>query len=153
MAFVWKPAIWDGSALFQLPRPIEQLTVRNGWDVRESKVPLKDGGSSIGHSRNAVEIQVAGWHTIDEGTAKFTEETQFALYEELVGVLDVSSDASDRYEFFLYHDSGSATYRKYKNCWTRSFSSDFGDQARVQFPYSITIVADDPVIYTTAPGS
>ena len=73
----------------------------------------------------------------------------FQELEELRARLDVTS-AGDEYEFFLYHDAASATYRKLKSCTTIRFDYDLSSKAL--FTYSIAIHAEDPAIYTAAPG-
>lgn len=152
MAFTWKPAIRKGGTLTLLPRPVTLLKPHDSWDMRDSKVPLKDGSIVTGHSFNAVEIEIAGMLAIDGSVADLTEQEMFTHYESMRNLLNINSDAQ-KYEFFIYHDAGTGVYRKYKQCSARDLVLSFGDDDHVVFTYSATIIADDPTIYTTAPGA
>lgn len=151
MTFSWKPAIWKGGSLTLLPRPVTALRPHDTWDMRDSKVPLKDGSVTTGHSFNAVEIEIAGKMAIQSSVANLPEQEMFTHYESLRNLLNINDD-SQKYEFFIYHDAGSGIYRKYKSCSCRDLALGFGDDDRVVFTYQATIIADDPVVYSTSPG-
>ena len=150
MAFVFKPAVYDGSSLYELPRPIVSLRLQDAWDFEQFKVPLRDGDTAVGHSRDGVDIAIDGQIGTQQGELKASEEEMFQEIETLRSRIDVDSSA-DKYELFLYHDAASDVYRKFKSCSTVRFDVDLSDKHL--FTYSAVIHADDPVIYTTAPGA
>lgn len=154
MAFVWKPAIYKDSTLTQLPRPISRVRLNLDWDRRESKVPLLDGLSTTGHSKNGRIITISGQFGWNADGPLCDEGDSLDEAEVLIGLLDIATD-SEKFELFLYHDASSAVYRKFKQCSPVSFGDAHGDtqEERVAGPYELVILAEDPVLYTTAPGS
>lgn len=152
MAFVWKPSVYKSSTLTLLPRPVDKLDMSCRWLMDEQKVPLLDGVETYGHSEDGLVFSIQGVIAIDSGTPTITEESMWGVLANLKTVLDVSN-GTGKYEFFIYHDTGSATYRKFKECVTLQFDVSIGDQDRTEWPYSIVIRAEDPVIHTTAPGA
>ena len=150
MAFTFKPAIYDGVSLYELPRPILAVRIHDAWNFEQLKVPLADGDTLTGHSFQGTEISLDGQLGTQAGTLKASESDMFQEMETLRGVLDVSADA-EKYEFFLYHEAASATYRKFKSCSTVRFNWDLSN--KTLFTYALLIHAEDPVIYTTAPGA
>ena len=147
MAFTFKPAIYRDAVLYELPRPVVSVRVRDVWDFEQFKVPLADGDFVVGHSRDGVEIALEGQIGTQAGALKATEETMFAALEELRSKLSVGSP-DETYLLFLYHDVASGTYRHFKKCTTVRFDYDLSDPHL--FTYSVVIHAEDPVIYATA---
>ena len=150
MAFVFKPAVYKSSVLYELPRPVPVLRVRDGWDASRFKVPLADGDALVGHSRQGVDITLEGQIGSQSGALKLSEGDMLEGLEALRSALDVSS-ASEKFEFFLYHDAASGTYRKFKSCSAVQFEMDLSNQSL--FTYSLVVHAENPVLYATAPGS
>ena len=151
MSFVWKPAIYKpGPGLYELPRPVVSLSWQDTWDFETLKVLLTDGDAVTGHSRGGVEIRLEGQIGEQAGTLKLTEQAMFATLETLRSRLDVASDG-DKYEFFIYHDASSDTYRKFKSASTVRLECDLSNV--YLFSYSLVIHADNPTLYTTAPGA
>lgn len=150
----WKPAVYKEGTFLPLLRPVVSLAIKDSWDMRDAKVPLADRSHVNGVSKNGVTITVSGGAVIDgETNANFcTEAESLAAYLEMRSVLDVSDD-SQRFEFFIYHDEDSAYCRKFKSCVCKELSVDLGDEARLDFPYSLVVFAEDPVMHTTAPGA
>ena len=150
MSFVFKPAVYKSSALYELPRPVPVLRVRDAWDASRFKVPLADGDALVGHSRQGVDISLEGQIGSQSGSLKTSEGAMLEELEALRSTLDVSS-ASEKFEFFIYHDATSGTYRKFKLCSTVQFEMDLSNQNL--FTYSLVVHAENPVLYTTAPGA
>ena len=144
-----EPAIYQNAALHKFPLPIRKLRIRDAWDFQQFKVPLKDGDQLTGHSQQGVEILIEGQVALQDGAAKLTEGEMFAEIESLRTVLDAGS-SSGKYELFLFHDTVTPYYRKFKSCATRQLEINLAN--RDLFSYSVLIHAEDPVIYTTAPG-
>lgn len=149
MTFTFKPALYTGSTFYELPRPVTTLRIQDSWDFEQFKVPLADGDTLVGHSRQGIDISIAGQLGTQAGGLKISEADMFQELEELRNYLDVTS-GGDQYEFFLYHDTTTATYRKLKSCSTIRFEYDLSNKAI--FTYSAALHAEDPTIYTTAPG-
>jgi hypothetical protein len=146
MAFVFKPAIWKNSTLYELPRPVLGLRIQDAWDFDELKVPLADGDVIAGRSQQGVDISVEGQVGTQGGTLKASESSMFQELESLRSALS-ADDPEDTYDFFIYHDASTATYRHFKSCTTSRFEYDLSNKHL--FSYSILIHAEDPVIYTT----
>ena len=149
MTFTFKPALYDGSTLYELPRPVVAMRIKDQWDFERLKVPLSAGDSLVGHSLNGVDLAVDGQIVSQAGALLLSEQDMFSELQSLRSALDVSA-TDQKYEFFLYHDAASATYRKFKKCSTLRFEYDLSDKRL--FKYSVEVHAEDPVIYTTAPG-
>jgi len=150
MAFVFQPGVYRNSSLYRLPRPVSTLRVTEGWDFQQFKVPLKAGDVHVGHSKDGLNILIEGQFGSQDGSLKLNEEEMFAALESLRTALDVTSDA-DKFEFFTYYDASSTTYRKYKACSAIRLEYDLSSPHL--FTYSASLHADDPTIYSTAPGA
>ena len=144
-----KPSIYNNSVLYELPLPVLTLRIRDAWDFERLKVPLADGNFLAGHSRQGAEISISGQIGLQAGVVKSTQAEMFAEIENLHTALEVPS-STEKYSFFLFHDVQAAFYRKYKTCTTVRFDYDLSNKNL--FMYSLVIHAEDPVIYTTAPG-
>ena len=123
MAFTFKPALYKNSALYELPQPVLAVRIQDAWDFEQFKVPLSAGDFLTGHSQQGVVISIEGQIGEKTGAPKALEQAMFAELEALRTALDITSD-SDKFEFFLYHDSSSSTYRKFKSCSTVRFDYD-----------------------------
>src|SRR3990167_7886007 len=146
----FKPAIYKGTTLTKLPTPVTNLMVRNSWDSRKSKVPLKDGISTAGQSLNEVMIDIQGGAARNEADAAAATSylTELAMFDRLTAIRAVlDTDDTTRFEFFVYHNSADAKYRKFKSCAAGSFDFSVGDDVKALFTYVIQVVAEDPVIY------
>lgn len=150
MSFVWKPALFDASGLYLLPRPVTSLSWQDSWDFDPLKVLLAEGDELAGLSRGGIEIRIEGQIGSQDGSLKLTEQEMFTTLETLRSRVNASSDAA-KYEFFIYHDDASSTYRKLKSATTVQFECDLSDVHL--FTYTVSIHADDPTLYTTAPGA
>jgi len=144
MAFTFRPAIQRGGDLYELPRPVTVLRILEGWDFEQLKVPLADGDFLAGHSRQGVTISLSGQFGAREGVLSATEEQMFEEWAELREQLDVTQNA-DKYEFFLYHDAGSGTYRSFRQCSTVRFECDMS--SKHLFEYSLIVHAEDPALH------
>lgn len=149
MTFTFRPALYRNSTLFELPRPITTLRVLDAWDFEQFKVPLADGDRLYGHSRAGIDLSIEGRTGTHAGVLCGTEETMLDTLSLLGEAFDITSD-DDRYELFLYHDEASGTYRKYRSCATVRFEYDLSSPHL--FTWSAVIHAEDPRLYTTAPG-
>jgi hypothetical protein len=145
---LFKPAIWREGELYELPRPVTTLRLLDAWDAERMKVPLRDGDLLAGHSRQGVDIAIEGQIASQAGTLRLTEEEMFLELDELRTRLNVAAGESP-YEFFLYHDPATETFRSFRNCSTVRFEYDLSD-ARL-FTYAITLHAADPVIHEEPP--
>lgn len=155
MSWVFKPSVWqtgDGSTVTELPKPIVDFSIADGWDMRKSKVPLADGESYDGHSQNGAIISVQGSLGLDASGTYIGEQAMFQRYIVIRDKIDISAEG-DKYEFFIFHDTVEPLYRKFKDCSTRSFEAFLGDDDHTLFEYNLIVIAEDPVIYTTAPGA
>ena len=146
--FIFKPAIWKNSTLYELPRPVLALRIQDSWDFEEFKVPLAGGDFQEGRSLNGVDISIEGQCGSQAGQLKADEEQMFAELEALRSALDPSSP-DEAFELFLYHDPSSATYRSFRGCSSARFEYDLSSPHL--FTYSALVHAADPTIYATAP--
>ena len=149
MSFTFKPAIYRDSFFYELPRPVDSLRIRDSWDFQTFKIPLADGNTVVGRSRQGVKIFIEGRFGSQDGAITLTEQDMFQEIKELRDKLDVP-ETSDTYSFFLYHNATVGAYRKFKSCSTISFEFDLSNEKL--YSYSAVIHAADPEVYTTAPG-
>jgi len=146
MSFLFRPAIVRGDTVYELPRPLPQLKLVDTWDSAQFKVPLRDGETHQGHSRNGVDITLAGMVVSHDGALQLNEQAMFETLEGLRAALHVGGEAA-RYRLFLYFDAETETYRHFRDCSTLQFEYDLSDPAR--FRYELRIHADDPTLYST----
>jgi len=150
MPFEYKPAIYKNAQLYELPKPILSLKLQDSWNQEQFRVPLATGDVLVGHAQNGLTISVKGELHHTTGTPKAAELALFDDLETLRAALSTSSP-DERYELLLYHDDNAELYRRLVSCATLHFQFDFADQHRMV--YGIEIHAEDPIIYTTAPGT
>lgn len=144
MTFQFKPAVERSGTLYELPRPVSVLKLQESWDGERFKTLLVDGDTVVGSTRNGVEITLSGEIASQGDALTLTEADMFAAIEELRSQVHVGAD-DQKYRFYLYHDSGTSTYRFFESCTTVRLETDLSDLAA--FRYQLTIHAEDPVIY------
>ena len=147
--FHFQPALWRDGALYELPRPITSLRVQDAWDYARFKVPLQDGDWAAGHSSSGVDIALEGRVGSHSGALQLAEAEMFQTLEQLRTQLQPPSPGAT-YEFFLYHDPLTGTFRSLRRCHTVRFEFDLTDPHL--FTYSAVIHAGDSRIYTAPPG-
>lgn len=155
MAFTWKPAVYspaNTTTLF-LPRPISSCDLPFGFSFDTHKVPLKDGAKTFGRSADAFTVTFAGQIGIgtDGSTKRLTELAMFDDYTLFASHL-AAGDKDTKVELFLFYDSASSTYRKFKNVRPQTFALQLGDQNCHIYAYTATFFVEDPNVYTTAEG-
>ena len=146
--FLFKPAVWRNGVLQALPRPVHSIRIHDSWSFEKLKVPLKNGDIFTGHSRQGVDIALEGQVGDVNGTLQPTEEAMFVALESLRETLSVDQ-AKAPYEFFLYHDVGTKTFRSFRHCTTVRFDYDLSSPHL--FTYQVVIHAADPKIYAVEP--
>ncbi len=147
MTLRFRPAIARGAEIFDLPRPVPTLRVQESWHSERFKVPLKDGDTLLGHSRNGVDITLQGQVGSQAGELKLDEASMFATLEALRTALHVSADG-EKYAFILFHDEALATFRHYRSCSTTRFEYDLSNERL--FTYSAVIHAEDADLHDAA---
>ncbi|MCA9053863.1 MAG: hypothetical protein KDA75_08500 [Planctomycetaceae bacterium] len=143
--FVFKPALYRAGQLFEFPRPVTSVRIHDSWDYARFKVPLLDGDVTAGHSHNGVDIALEGRLASQAGQLKLDEAAMFSAVEQLRSRL-TRSTADPPFQFFLYHDPATSTYRSFQQCHTVRFEYDLSDPH--MFTYSVVIHAADPTIHT-----
>lgn len=146
MSFTFRPAIVRGETLYELPRPLPRLRLVDTWDSDRFKVPLRDGETRQGHSRNGVVITLSGDVLSHDGSLQLNEQSMFETLEDLRAALHVGGE-TERYRFYLYFDAETETYRHFRDCSTLKFEYDLSEPQR--FHYELQIHAEDPTLYTT----
>jgi hypothetical protein len=152
MADKW--GIYKSGTFYPFPAPLETFTIEDSYDIDRKKAILVEGEQLAGQSRNAVRVQVSGKSQISASTdlAVCTERTQLELYTAFRSNMHVTG--TDKFELFMiYSDTAPAYYRKFKNCCPDSARVTFGDDSRLEYPYSLSFMCEDPVIYSSSPGS
>jgi len=144
-----QPVIYAGATLYKFPRPVGRFRFSDAWDFDRFKVPLKDGESHVGHSRNGVRIVIEGQIAAQDGDAKQTEAEMFAEIETMRSHLNANA-TNGKFELFLFHDPATPFYRKFKDCSTIRFDLDLS--TKTLFTYAVEIHSDDPTVYATAEG-
>lgn len=144
-----QPVLYQNAQLHQFPDPVTNVRIRGSWDFAKFKIPLKDGDTIAGRSQHGVEILIEGQVRSQAGETKLSQSEMLAELEALRTVLDASS-SQGTYSLFLFHDTTTPFYRKFKSCSTVRFEFDITNNTL--FSYSTFIHSEDPTIYTTAPG-
>lgn len=168
----FKPALWrtgtswsppsgvtrtttvNSGQLFYLPAPVKTFGIPHESKAKIESLVTKAGGNKAYNNKYAVsQITITGDISIssvsESGTQLADDEDMFELYRDLVSFLDTSAE----FEVFMYYDSTTPKYRKFKKLVLASMNTDIGDNNRTAFPYTIQLHRMDPVIYTTAPGA
>jgi hypothetical protein len=149
MALVFRPGIARGTTYYELPRPIPSLRIEDGWDFQRLKVPLAAGDTLAGQTADGVDIVIQGQLGSVAGAVTAGEAEMFAALEELRRQVRVTLNEPN-YEFFVYHDPSTNTYRKFKRCSTVKFECDLSNVHL--FGYTLVVHAGDPEMYATGPG-
>ena len=144
VVLLWRPALWRGDELYEFPRPVPRVRIHETWDAARFKVPLVDGDTLSGGSRNGVDITLTG-QIVSETADPLALLTTL---EELRAALHVTGDDAKAW-LFLVHDVDEDTYRHFRGCSTVRFQYDLVDGLAIA--YEAVIHADDPTLYDTAP--
>ena len=147
--FLFNPAIWRNGVLYELPRPVVAVRIQDAWNFEKLKVPLSNGDIYTGHSQLGVDLSVEGKVGTASGTIQATEEKMFLTLESLRAALQVDPTHAP-YDFFLYLDNSTKTYRSFRRCTTVRFEYDVSDPHL--FTYRIVIHAADPKIWSVGPA-
>ncbi len=146
--FVFNPAISREGSLYFLPRPVTAVRLQDSWDYMQLKVPLCDGDFLAGSSRGGVDLYLEGQIGSGNGTLRLSESEMFSEIEAFREQL--GGEADPPFEFFLYHDVATATYRSLRECRTTRFEYDLSHPAL--FTYSLVVHASDPALHASAPA-
>jgi hypothetical protein len=176
MAFSFAPALWrsgtsytspsgttrtttvNSGQLFFLPQPITAFPLLDDFKGRVEEMTAKVGGNAVRGNRHAhKQVSITGLygkHLVSTETALLTELQMLDLHRDLLEFLN-PDEPTQEHELFIYYDSGTSTYRKYKQCFKSSLSTDIGDAAYANkiFTMNLQMIILDPVIYTTGPGA
>ena len=147
MSLQFRPAIARPEDVFELPRPVPTLRVQESWHSEKFKVPLRDGDTLLGHSRNGVDITLQGQVGSLAGELTLDETAMFLALETLRTALHVSTD-QPKYSFVLFQDEALGTCRHYRDCSTTRFEYDVSNERL--FTYSAVIHAEDATLYDAA---
>jgi len=152
MAVTWNPGIFKNGVFSALPTPAKVLNLAIDWDVHKSKTPLADGILTTGHSLNAMRFSIAGALVKNAAKTKIFEDVDIVTaFENLKVLLNVDTD-SDKYQTFILNDAPSETFRSFKSCYAENLVFGYGDNDRAEPTYSCDIVAENPNMFSTAPG-
>lgn len=141
----FRPKIGRGDALYDLPQPVSLMALNETWDGERFKTLLVDGDTSVGTTRNGVEITVSGVIGSTEASPMTTTEL-FAALAELREQVHVGPN-EEKYRFFLLHDAEASLYQYFQSCTTIRLETDFKQVTAIR--YRLVLHADDPVIYAS----
>lgn len=142
-AVQFRPKIGRGEEIYELPRPVSLVGLKETWDAERFKTLLVDGDTSVGSTRNGVDITVSGVIGSTE-SALMTPAELFAALADLREQVHVGPD-DVKYRFFLLHDADASLYQFFQACSTVRLETDFRHMTAIQ--YRLVIHADDPMIY------
>ena len=168
----FKPALWrtgtswsppsgvtrtttvNSGQLFFLPAPVKTFSIPHESKTKVEELITKAGGNAAYNNKYKISsITITGDISISavdvSGTQYADDEAMFETYRDLVSFLDTTT----QFELFMYYDSVTPKYRKFKKLVLANLSTDIGDTNRTAFPYTIQMYRLDPVIYTTSPGA
>lgn len=153
MTVSWNPGIFKNGVFSALPTPAKVLNLSISWDAHRSKTPLADGITSTGQTLNEQRFNISGSLVKNAAKTKLFEDIDIVTaFENLKLLLNVDDD-SDKYEFFILKDDGNSVYRKFKSCYAESLVFGYGDNDMHDPTYSADIVAENPLMFSTAPGA
>lgn len=153
MANTWNPGIFKNDAFSAIPTPAKIMNLAIEWDIHKSKTPLADGVLTTGHSLNGMRISVAGSLVKNAAKVKIFDDFDIVTaFENLKVLLNVDED-SDKYEFFILNDDPTSTFRSFKSCYPENLVFGYGDNDRAEPVYSFDLVAENPNMFSTAPGA
>lgn len=141
-----------------LPQPVQSFPIVDEFKGKVEELPGSSGGLAVrGNFHKFKTINIVGLygkHKVSSFSETLTELDMFDLHRDLLEFLKPSSPSSEC-ELFMYYDSASSTYRKYKRCVKTSLSTGIGDgeYASKIFSMNLQMVILDPVMYSTAPGA
>lgn len=139
----FRPKIGRGEDIHELPRPVSLVALQETWDAERFKTLLVDGDTSVGSTRNGVEITVSGVIGSTEAAPLTTAEL-FAALAKLRDQVHVGPDDA-KYRFYLLHDADASLYRYFQACTTVRLETDLAQLTAIK--YRLVIHADDPAIY------
>jgi hypothetical protein len=142
---LFQPAVEREGEVYELPRPVWNLLIKDTWDSERFKTLLVDGDTVVGSTRNGVEISFMGEIGSASGGAVMTPAELFSDLIELRTQLHVGADDA-KFRFYLYRDEASGTYRYFESCTTAKLETELSNLAA--FKYRLWIHADDPTIYS-----
>lgn len=136
-----------------LPRPVISCDLPLSFSFDTHKVPLRDGAKTFGLSMDAFTVTFSGQlGTGTDGTTKcLTELAMFDAYTTMASHL-AAGDHTNKVELFLFYDSSTSTFRKFKGVRPQTFALQLGDDKCHIFGYTATFFVEDPNVYTTAAG-
>ncbi len=146
--FPLRPAVERGGEVYELPQPITNFAIKDSWDGERFKTLLVDGDTTVGTTRNGVDITLFGEIGSEAGDVALTRAEMLAALEELRARLHVGLD-DDKFRFYLYRDVESETYRFFESCTTTRLETDLTNPQA--FRFELVIHADDPTIYEALP--
>lgn len=146
MTLEFRPAIYRPGQLVEWPRPIPTLRLIETWDSDRFKVPLAQGDTTTGFSRNGTDLTLQGQVGQHHGTLQLTEAAMFATLAELRTALDVGG-TQGQFWLLLYYDTQTNCYWHWRNCAATRLELDLSDSHL--FTYSAAVHADDPTWHCT----
>lgn len=139
----FQPKIGRGEDIYALPRPVSLVGLKETWDAERFKTLLVDGDTSVGSTRNGVDLTVTGVIGSTEATP-MTPAELFAALAQLRDQVHVGPDDA-KFRFFLLHDADASLYQFFQACSTVRLETDFTHTTTIR--YRLVIHADDPMIY------
>lgn len=137
------PTIIRPGYSFELPRPILSLRLADAWDYERFKVPLRDGDTLSGHSRNGTDIRIEGQIGTHAGQLRSNEQAMLETLESLRTALHVGS-SSDTFILSLYHDD-LGEHRYLDECTTTRLDFDLSEKHL--FSFMVQIHAANPQLH------
>ena len=139
-----RAAIERDGEIYELPQPVTSLTCDDSWDSERFKTLLVDGDTTVGSTRNGIDIAVTGEIGQQAGDVILTDAELFAALSELRDQLHVSPDGP-KFRFYLHRDIESESFRFVEGCTAMKLETDMSQ--RQTMTYRLVIHADDPTIY------
>ena len=140
----FQPVIERDGELYDLPRPVFDISLKDTWDSERFKTLLFDGDTVVGSTRNGVDFSVTGEIGSPPDASPLTSGELFAALLELQTKLHVGPDDA-KYRFYFIRDAETSMYRYVQSCTTVRMETDLSNVAA--FRYRIEIHAEDPTIY------
>lgn len=155
MKHYYRPVLYRAAGsptTFVLPAPVTDVDVSQPYKMDTREVPLKNGSYNYGFRRQARLITVSGGVDILEN-CEYDDDSAYDVLIALDLFLNLNGTLGDRFEFFTVYDDETPKYVKYRSCVPKSFNYKIRDDRNdSMFTYNIVFEAEDPYVWTTAPG-
>jgi len=140
---LYNPATED---VLIFPTPIVSFNVSDQFRWENHEIPLRDGGRSYDGKLKPSTVNFSGMLEKIDGEILCGEIDKFEAYETIRDF--IRNVPSAGFHLYFAYNSDENFFRYFKSAKPISFGWDFGDDSRIETPYSVQFQLDDIEIYS-----